>query len=191
MKTWEPEQIFEKADFPRRKGEREDPAGNKAQPQREQSQKERPEAEQPKAEQPTAERIGSTVSRVIGPQAKRESGREAEAPPGADDRVVNLMRQSVLGSPEQTLRFLRRWYWEKWPPAEKIAGVSAVPPHDRLQIVFHLLEERVLRYLFEIMSPIERGQFNEITKKPWHFSTGTVHLVCREFLNGLRGARDG
>ena len=116
-----------------------------------------------------------------GPPGAKNSG-APEASSGGVVLPVRLMQETVLADPELAIRYLRRWYWEKWPPTEKVSGVRTVPPHDRLQIVLMTLGAKVQQYIYRIMSPVERGKFNEVATRNKTYSPATVNLVCREFM---------
>lgn len=134
MKTWEPEHIFEKADY--------------------------------------------SSSRKVG-QNKPEKV--------LDRSLSALLDKEALRSPENTLRFLRRWYWEKWPPAEGSgSAISSISPQDRLAVVFEMLDRETLGYFFRMMSPVERSNFSEIMSRQSSLKHDTVQRICQEFLEGLK-----
>jgi len=213
MKTWEPDQTFSKADFPIREkkdGEKASgdargipgqpsgkpsrtPAkapGTPGQPAPKKSTERKPNQELKaggalgsSAWQP--EKISGDSSKIVR-SAAREAKKTRERQKADIAFPVRLLREAVLAAPESSLHLLRRWYWEKRPPASERIGIKSVDPRDRIQIVLSSLGERITRYLFEIMSPTERAQLNELLKRPARFTEAQIVFVCREFMNSIR-----
>lgn len=113
-------------------------------------------------------------------RAAAGGGRQAAA------LTVRLLQESAIAAPENTLRFLRKWFWEKWPAQSDPGPVGSVSPQDRIEILFTQFGEKVSTYLLQLMPPLERGRFQEILQRRRSFSQATVALVAREFMNGIR-----
>ena len=167
MKTWEPEHIFKKADFSSSRK-----LGNK----------EPNKSEEHKATQNAELNIKQNTTQSA------EQNTEEKSKNNLDQPLRDLLEKAALRSPENTLRFLRRWYWEKWPPSEagSSSSISSVSPHDRLAVVFLLMNRETLGYFFRMMSPVERNNFSEIMSRQPDFKQNTVQRICQEFLEGLK-----
>ncbi len=124
---------------------------------------------------------GGTNPSASGSTAGTDAGANAPAFP------AQLFRQAALESPETSIRFLRKWLWEKWPPpGGPTTGAGSIEPHDRIFIVLSTLGMKVVQYLFQIMSPRERAEFQKILKRPPRHNPVSVAMVCRAFMDGVK-----
>ena len=188
MKSWEPEQDFGRADFPSRKKSAADPTGKPV--------------PDPRVATPTFRRLdtGGEFAPAAPPEKRSADGpgtppapaRAAGTKPGSFDPArglvdlqQRLLIESAVASPERTLRLLRKWYWEKWPTAQGGRATSSIAPFDRIRVVFAAFPERVAIYVLELMSPVERGKFQELLRDTRTYSAATASLACREFMQGL------
>jgi len=208
MKSWEPEHSFDRADFPRQ-----DQEGSGEEEGKKSPKKSPPNRNTP-ADPPawTPERIDPGQARVFrgrgpGTSSGKESGTEQaagsegskEAGPvqgtGAADRsglLPRFVQEASLKSPENTIRLLRSWYWEKRMESRRAEGaIYTVAPHDRIRIILSLLGERIQTYLFGLMAPGERGQLNELLKSAPEYSPATLNLVGKEFMRLLSRIDEG
>ena len=198
MKSWEPDQDFGRADFPSRRDPPEKPTEPVVRPAESRIaapsfRKLKPGGVLREARSPGAAPTEKPISAQSSAGSLRAVPAAKEPPPGGEagnvplvDLQARLLVEAALARPERTLRLLRKWYWEKWPAASVARSNPSLAPADRIRVVFASLGERVSIYLLELMSPVERGKFQELLREERSYSRATSAVACREFMRGLQ-----
>ncbi|MBX7058071.1 MAG: hypothetical protein K1X75_08380 [Leptospirales bacterium] len=209
MKQWQPEESFEKADFPSRKRQKQDAAPPAWRPELDFERADFPRpatpAQTPSAESPPAAGNDSGGSRSIrrwlpgktseaSPARAIDAGQvlgggkaSAASPAGGDGAGVQnrLLQEAALTRREEARHVLRRWYWEKAGQAQ--GTLAAIDPHDRIAIVLNLLGADVARRLLELFSPMERQQVLSVLRRPMRrYAVNELALVRAGFMEALR-----
>ncbi len=203
MKSWEPDQEFEKADFPSRGSGAakqkpqvpDDASGGANSPGDHERQGGRTAVPERHVSPPAFRRLdggGSLTAptplerKPSTPSPLRPSDRRAQADtPESADLPVRLLREAAVTRPEHTLRLLRKWAWEKWPTATGSGTQSSLAPADRIRIVFETFGERIAVYVLELMSPAERARFREVLNDKRTYSRASESIGRREFMREL------
>ncbi len=121
-------------------------------------------------------------SPVISTEASPGGG-AGEAPQKKDMTRVYLS-QLVGQDPRAATDILRSWYWEK-PGRE--SPVKYIPPRNRIHLILRSLSKEALLALYEMMTPVERRQMEEIRKEPMHVNNREILKLRQYFMARMTG----
>ncbi|MBL8018230.1 MAG: hypothetical protein JNM27_01075 [Leptospirales bacterium] len=184
MKSWEPDQEFERSDFPRGKKPAPPPK-----PATETVQKKVTSWRPPSVE--TAGKPGQTkqpdarseVLPVIKPQ---EAPRIITGKPAGDSGDASTMRAGpsakmlgdvILENLENAATLLRRLYWDK--------KTEAVSSKRKIKVILSFAGTQAIKALTAVLTPMERKQFLELTQMEAPCDAQTAEGICREFISKL------
>lgn len=191
MKSWEPDQEFERSDFPRNKKQTPPvkPAPQTVQKKVTSWQPPSVEGERkPGSSNPQPAK--TEVLPVI--QAKNDGPRiiNAANPPGVlpggavsgagvmrAGPSAKMLGDVILENLENTATLLRRMYWDK--------KVEAVPPKRKIKVIMSFAGTQAIKALTAVLTPMERQQFLELTRTEAPCDAHTAEGICREFMSKL------
>ncbi|HBS06639.1 MAG TPA: hypothetical protein DEA96_16840 [Leptospiraceae bacterium] len=107
--------------------------------------------------------------------------REAEQ---KKDMTRVYLSQLVGQDPRAATDILRSWYWEK-PGRE--SPVKYIPPKNRIHLILRSLSKEALLALYEMMTPVERRQMEEIRKEPMHVNDREILKLRQYFMARMTG----
>ncbi len=186
MKSWEPEEEFERADFPRTKkqNKQESAAANPALAGK-QVKAWTPRSVSEASAAPVQNRPKPADAK---PAAPSPSSGPASAPAStpASPRVIQgrtgfaaaTVGESMLENLEAAGRELRRLYWLK--PGPGLSGKR------QIKAVIQKAGPQALAALKSVMTQLERSQIAEIVKTEADCEPATIEQICREFVSRLR-----
>ena len=127
-----------------------------------------------------SKRMGSQPSGSAG------TGIPASPAPAAEGKDMTrvYLSQLVGQDPRGATDILRSWYWEK-PGRE--SPVKYVPPKNRIHLILRSLSKESLLALYEMMTPVERRQMEELRKEPMHVNDREILKVRQYFMARLTG----
>lgn len=94
------------------------------------------------------------------------------------------LSELVGQDPRGATDLLRSWYWEK---SGRESPVKYVPPRNRIHLILRSLTKEALLVLYEMMTPVERRQMEEIRKEPMHVNEREILKVRKYFMARLAG----
>ncbi|MBI39028.1 MAG: hypothetical protein CMF59_05475 [Leptospiraceae bacterium] len=107
-------------------------------------------------------------------------------PRGAEKKDMTrvYLSQLVGQDPRAATDILRNWYWEK-PGRE--SPVKYIPPKNRIHLILRSLSKEALLALYEMMTPVERRQMEEIRKEPMHVNEREILKLRQYFMARMTG----
>lgn len=143
---------------------------------------------------------GHVIAGGQGPQNASRTGTDKEsetsanpgsAPPATGstsgtekDMTRVYLSQLIIQDPRGASDILRSWYWEK-PGRE--SPVQYIPPRNRIHLILRSLSRESLLALYELMTPVERRQMEEIRKEPMHVNEREILKLRQYFMARLTG----
>lgn len=134
---------------------------------------------------PTGKMEGESKKNGSVASGRTGSGPSSPAPaPEGKDMTRVYLSQLVGQDPRGSTDILRSWYWEK-PGRE--SPVKYVPPKNRIHLILRSLNRESLLALYEMMTPVERRQMEELRKEPMHVNDREILKVRQYFMARLTG----
>jgi len=174
MKSWEPDQEFERADFPRARKtpEKQIPAKSS-------------ETKEVKAWRPPSLSDGAGAAKAPLSVKKAPKLEKQELPRGQVIRgpvaapvkggfSASILGDSIIENLESSATQLRHLYWDK--------KSSAISSRRKIKVIVSYAGARAIKALSSILTPMERQQFLELVKTEAACDGQTVEQVCREFI---------
>ena len=112
------------------------------------------------------------------------SSAEAAGNQQKKDMTRVYLSQLVAADPRGATDILRSWYWEK-PGRE--SPVKYTPPKNRIHLILQSLTKESLLALYEMMTPVERRQMEEIRREPMHVNEREILKLRQYFMARLTG----
>ncbi|MCE9600040.1 MAG: hypothetical protein K8S54_18915 [Spirochaetia bacterium] len=191
MKSWEPDQEFERSDFPRNRKQTPPikPAPDTVQKKVTSWRPPSVEtASKPGAPKPEVSK--SQVLPVIKPRTDGPRIINAANPgvtPASDSATTGgamragpsakMLGDVILENLENAATLLRRMYWDK--------KVEAVSSKRKIKVIVSFAGTQAIKALTAVLTPMECQQFLELTRAEAPCDAHTAEGICREFISKL------
>ncbi|HMU82163.1 MAG TPA: hypothetical protein PKE49_10615 [Leptospiraceae bacterium] len=184
MKSWEPDQEFERADFPRAgKKPKDAPQKREATPGRE-VKAWKPRTVSEAAATPRAS-SSAPAAKSQAPLAKNLDAQGGKSEPrvisSSSGYAAATLGAAILENLEATGAELRHLYWQK-----EQTGISS---KMKIKVIIQKAGAQALGALKSVMTTLERSQMAEIVKTEADCDGATQEQICREFIARIRRAK--